>query len=229
VNGSLPATLPLFPSDSGAVVSKAAMVGTIEALAGLCGEAAVDQAGRRRFGGHSLRVTGAQHLAGVGIPLTTILLLGRWASDAICRYVAEAPLHSLATDLRRGAGESCTERVVQDLQAQVAEVTKLFEALQQKAQEQAAKEAFSPPPLAQAAAASAASGPAYIINELRTERTIHRAWAGPEHLYSACHWRSPCGWQYGLARHSRTHTLPERARRLCRRCFRLEHLTGVLR
>ena len=46
----------------------------------------------QRFGGHSLRVAGAQLLAASGIPLQLIQLLGRWTSLAIQRYTQEAAL-----------------------------------------------------------------------------------------------------------------------------------------
>jgi hypothetical protein len=79
----------------GTAVAKVDMVKCIERAAVLCGEPLVDSLGSRRYGGHSLRVTGAQYLASVGVPLLTIQLLGRWASDIIARYVAEAPLCAL--------------------------------------------------------------------------------------------------------------------------------------
>ena len=44
-----------------------------------------------RFGAHittqSLRVGGATHLLGVGIPLAEIMKEGRWKSDAVWRYL----------------------------------------------------------------------------------------------------------------------------------------------
>eukprot|EP00971_Amphidinium_carterae_P155574 3085259-Amphidinium_carterae.1 len=60
------------------------------------GERVTDDEGRRRFTGHTpLHVTGAQHLAAVGVPLHLIQLQTRWTSDAIMRYVREAPLLNL--------------------------------------------------------------------------------------------------------------------------------------
>jgi hypothetical protein len=93
--GKLASDLPLFPTVRGTAVAKVDMVKCIERAAVLCGEPLVDSLGSRRYGGHSLRVTGAQYLASVGVPLLTIQLLGRWASDIIARYVAEAPLCAL--------------------------------------------------------------------------------------------------------------------------------------
>lgn len=52
-----------------------------------------------RFSGHTLRIAGAQFLASHNVPLHTILLLGRWASRAVERYVQEAALHVPANPL----------------------------------------------------------------------------------------------------------------------------------
>ena len=48
--------------------------------------------GIRRFGGHSLRVTGARLMAGMGFSIVLIQLMARWSFEAVLRYVAEAPL-----------------------------------------------------------------------------------------------------------------------------------------
>ena len=44
------------------------------------------------LGGPSLRVTGTQHPASIGVDLVTIALLVRWASAIMLRYAEEAPL-----------------------------------------------------------------------------------------------------------------------------------------
>ena len=36
---------------------------------------------------HSLRVTGAQQFAGLGMDIILIMLIGRWSSDAFLRYI----------------------------------------------------------------------------------------------------------------------------------------------
>ena len=50
--------LPMFPSASGGFVDKRHVVTCIEAVASLIGEPLEDHRGVRRYGGHSLRVTG---------------------------------------------------------------------------------------------------------------------------------------------------------------------------
>ena len=55
--------------------------------------------GMRRFGGHTPRVTGAQAYAVLGIEVNKIRILARHSGDTILRYVADAPLRSLRTDM----------------------------------------------------------------------------------------------------------------------------------
>ena len=90
---------PLFPTLGNQVPTKAKMVATFEHFAGLTGERITNTAGLRLFGGHTLRVTGAQALAAHGIEVAKIKILARHSSDAIYRYVAEAPLTTLRSDL----------------------------------------------------------------------------------------------------------------------------------
>ena len=87
---------PLFPSSSAAVRSRAeaiqALTQTLQA-AGLPTEFAdADGTLRPLYGGHALRVTGAQFLAGNGVPVPVVQLLGRWSSKAVERYTQGAPL-----------------------------------------------------------------------------------------------------------------------------------------
>ena len=69
--------LPLFPHVLGQIVDKNAVVSTIEAVAMKLNLPLTSDLGQRLYGGHSLRVGGAQHLAAVGVPLLTIQLLAR--------------------------------------------------------------------------------------------------------------------------------------------------------
>ena len=90
---------PLFPTDGGSPPAKTAMVTTIEALALATGQQLVDAHDTRAFGGHTLRVTGAQLLAELGLEVMKIRIFARHGGDTILRYVAEAPLRTLRSDL----------------------------------------------------------------------------------------------------------------------------------
>ena len=52
------------------------------------------------FGGHSLRVAGAQRLASLGVEVVKIMVLARWSGSTVFRYTKEAPLDSLPKDVK---------------------------------------------------------------------------------------------------------------------------------
>ena len=90
---------PLFPTVTGEVADKEAVVQSFEAIASALDEPLYTPDGVRRYGGHSARVTGAQSLAAHGVEVLKIRILARHSSDAIMRYVADAPLKALRQDL----------------------------------------------------------------------------------------------------------------------------------
>ena len=97
--GHSPQDTPLFCNSDGSTPSKADMVLTFEQLASRCDQPIHNRDGLRLFGGHSVRVTGAQALAACGIEVSKIRILARHSGEAILRYVAESPLRSLRSDL----------------------------------------------------------------------------------------------------------------------------------
>ena len=74
--------------------------------------------GSERISGHSLRVTGAQGLAGRGWNLWTVQLLGRWGSDSVKGYFREAPLQALLHS--RPTEQLDIDTVVEQLVAKLA-------------------------------------------------------------------------------------------------------------
>lgn len=91
----LKAGSPLFPDRRGNYCTKAGVVDTIRAAAEASGMQIRDSDGNHRLSGHTFRITGARFLAATGLDPITIQLLGRWGSNAVLTYLAEAPLLSL--------------------------------------------------------------------------------------------------------------------------------------
>lgn len=88
-----PAVLPLFPSNSGATLSRVQTVAAIRAVVGGSGQdtsVELVHAGcsevRERSSEHSMRVSGAQLFAKMGWNVAVIMALGRWGSMAVARY-----------------------------------------------------------------------------------------------------------------------------------------------
>ena len=69
---------PLFPTASGAPCSKEAMSATFVQAALRLGVETLSADGSEIVSGHSLRVTGAQGLARLGLDTWAIQLIGRW-------------------------------------------------------------------------------------------------------------------------------------------------------
>ena len=87
---------PLFPGEDGQVISKHKTNIHLRAALTTAGISTTmtDANGyvHELFGGHSLRVSGAQFLAAAGVQLSLIQLLGRWSSTAVERYTQQAAL-----------------------------------------------------------------------------------------------------------------------------------------
>ena len=81
-----------IPTRTRVVVSKQAMVRTIERAAINLSIPLAAPDGCERVSGHSLRVSGAQGLARMGWDFWAIQLHGRWHSDVVKHYVREAHL-----------------------------------------------------------------------------------------------------------------------------------------
>lgn len=196
---------PLFPNDKGQVMSKEESIGLIRKTL-----AAADipltrlgQSGKQehRYHGHCLRVSGAQFMARHQIPLHTILLLGRWASRAVERYVQEAALTVHAQPLAHPA--PCTPApipVASETPAKRKRTTSPPVALQQvQSQITDLAEKVSkiniPPPYIQG-------------------RKVHLA-DPREMMAPPAEWATRCGWRYGLVRFLRVQEKDP----ACQKCF----------
>jgi len=101
VGGRPAMDLPLFPSSAGAAVTKQAFTATILHAASLLNVPLSNREGTLRVSGHSLRPTGAQGLARLGLDVWAIQLLGRWGSGSVMEYVRESAASPEAAISRR--------------------------------------------------------------------------------------------------------------------------------
>ena len=90
---------PLFPASGGGVLTKQETIDIIRSVlqkseVPLTRPGAAGSEPVSRFHGHCLRVSGAQLLSRLRVPVSTIMLLGRWGSKSIERYIQEAELES---------------------------------------------------------------------------------------------------------------------------------------
>ena len=206
---------PLFPTRGGTVPSKAKMVLTLEHFATQCGEPLVNSAGLRVFGGHSMRVTGAQTLAAQGIEVSKIRILARHSGDAVLRYVAEAPLTTLRADL--GISESSASTIVHASGARVWK-HKVEAALAKLDKQEAQISALQRVVTASRAIVFAQNLRTMAIHAMRPGDSVHTA----------------CGWGVGPRMQARggvrwLHTIEgELWTRLCERCLLPERRAAQL-
>ncbi|CAE7206172.1 unnamed protein product [Symbiodinium natans] len=159
------------------------------------------QAMLERFNGHVLRVSGAQFLARRLVPLPTIMLLGRWGSRSVERYVQEAALETFSLDQIFDPSVHVAEpakkkrdqlncEAVGDSLAALTEKLEILAARVEALQER--------PPL--------------VVGKKAHARDPHELDKLP------VTWRTRCGlWQYGCAAFTRASEAPVATR--CRRCF----------
>ena len=91
-----PQGMPLIPNASGHTISQDQLIQIFRDTIQLTGTT-MERPGpagdpRPRFSQHTCRVSGAQFLTRLGYSLEAVQLIGRWGSDAIKRYIQEAPL-----------------------------------------------------------------------------------------------------------------------------------------
>ena len=111
--------LPLFPDEAGSVVLKSAMTETIRQAAARLEVPLVAPDGSERVSGHSLRVSGAQGLIRLGWHPWAVQLQGRWESDAVKRYIRDAPLSSTSVDPGQARSGPDLEHLVAEVVRQV--------------------------------------------------------------------------------------------------------------
>ena len=98
---------PLFPTRTGKVPTKGAVVAAITELVLITGIWLTAQA--KAIAGHVLRVTGARFLTRHGLDILSVQLLGRWGSNVIAQYIGEVPVEELARKFRRAQGAQSRE------------------------------------------------------------------------------------------------------------------------
>jgi len=191
---------PLFPTAAGEIVSKEAVVSALELCVAAAGGQELDKEGNRRYGGHSFRVTGARHLAALGLELLVIMALARWMSHIILHYVRDAPLAAITdtykalsrksrqpyTDLLGEVGES-----VKALSGALADHKCLLNNLRGDLDAHKEHQLV----IAQAGAMAPESSRAKSV--FNTNGKEHCILVGGDLSTLPLLWRTKCGWKFG--------------------------------
>ena len=206
--------VPLFPSVDGGVCKKQEIVRALEATITATGVAITSASGARVFGGHSFRVAGAQRLATIGVDVTKIMILGRWSSATVLRYVQEAPIGNLTEQVCDLEHQQDTVRTIAKLQHQITglgaagkdQVEGLRSELASAVRGMQSK--FAP------------SKELSVIARVGGKRHKVRRAAVDGLDVNPAHWKTRCGSHFGgwtFTRHEATEDFPTDC--LCARCF----------
>ena len=208
---------PLFPNEGDAYCSKQGVINTIRKAIEVSGGVCQDGAGRWTVSGHTFRITGARMLSTLGLDPITVQLLGRWGSQAVLSYLAEAPLSSMAErmgsktlnkwvssssgppagemDIRGTADKALTE--TRNLKKRLEEQLQRITALERSADD----------------TSDQVEGIAtYLDEQMQNERWyVENIISEVMHISlvkldtSPSEWRTLCGWEFSGKRHAKTH------------------------
>ena len=190
IGAGLPLHLPLFPDEAGQWCTRAGFVDSITAFTVALELAPYDSMGRCQIGEHVWRVTGARMLAALDLPQPVIMLLARWGSEAILRYVADAPLSRL-TEAYLERVQAASVSVLGTVPADCPTASSVFPAYTSAALALADASASS---LLGEPALNAAQ-PRFATNDSTGSKFVHiiamrQAWERPKPG------RTVCGWDY---------------------------------
>ena len=226
---------PLVPTETGHAPTKHVMVrffrDTIAATGTPITRPNSEGADVERFSGHVLRVSGAQWLARMGMGVHQIQLLGRWSSSAVERYVQMAPLlqvEKMAGELLHPSSSRRVDIGNDDLESETAtaqpsegvpfppsgqdgpgcDPSKVAE---QSAEIQSLRDQV-------ASLKQVILEPEQVLIH-RTKSHIVHVGCVAESANNPVHWRTRCGWSYGLTNFYRLASM-QTGFRGCRKCFR---------
>ena len=232
VDGALPPGLPFFPGISGEAVDKATVVTSVEAVASRLSLPLKATDGRNAFGGHVFRVSGARHLAAVGMDPRVIMVHARWQSNVVLRYVQEAPLVGLTDTYRRltapttstSSSSSSWLAPVAAQAPQLGERIRVAEVTAEQARKMAEENAETTTEMegkinVMQTALEDLRGqllPKYVISRYGGTHIVGNNWC---HIPTSA-WKAACGWAYGGSSFHRSPVPGTVVEQHCPRCFR---------
>ena len=214
--------LPLFPDRAGLTISKAAVVKTIEATIVCMGLPIQNDTGGNLYGGHSFRVTGARRLAELGVEVAKIMILARWSSEAVFRYIKDAPLTHLPAEVAALEEQDDIRGRIGALSIELAATQDQIAETKDKARADLA---------AAVAALTEKCAPAaqkMVVAKLSgRKRKVHHA-AECEADANPSEWRTLCGLAFAgwrFSRHASVDAFPPDV--VCKNCFQQQPSTAV--
>lgn len=157
-----------------------------------------------RFGGHALRVSGSQHMTRLGFPTNLIMLLGRWGSMAILRYIQDSPLQAMLSctpgtpaSNTNAPGTAGVEPELKKMKTETAGVQADLGVLKARLRE------------LETTVTNLNRVPTYVVGKKAHTPDPRESELPP------LTWTSKCGWNYGASKFTRS----DQKINLCIKCF----------
>lgn len=230
------ADFPLVPTEDGTIPSKYYMTQffrqTIAATGTPTTRPNAEGTQTERFSGHVLRVSGAQWLSRLGMESQQVQLLGRWSSAAVEKYLQMAPLLQVevrgpallhddrgsAVDLRQADLVQDPPRVQEGRADNVPEEQEDVQDLRREEAEGDGRVAIEDLREQVASLKQVVLEPQQVLIHRAKSHIVHVG-SVSESANAPVHWRSRCGWAYGMTNFYRLQSL-QTGFRGCRKCFR---------
>ena len=202
---------PLFSQDM-EFMTKAQTIEAIREVltaAGIATQRQGDAGMVERFHGHCLRVSGAQYLTQLKFSAQLVMLIGRWGSQAILRYIQDSPLAAMLEDEIKESPLEAPSQVPTQREDHAPAIKRLRSA---QADTNTKMETMEAKITALAAEVSVINyTPKYIVGK-KTHLPDTR-----EKVLTPRSWVARCGWAYGMSRFRRTDEEGDK----CRKCFQI--------
>jgi len=213
----LPKGLPFFPDLNGSTVTKEKMVESFNMVVSKTGKNVKNERGQHVYSGHTLRVTGARFLAGIGMEIMVLMLLARWGSQVVLRYVQDAPLKACTSTTRDLLAKLTMMDTLTKITDKMEENTRAVKSWQEKIDELSQVKEVSEARLL--ALEDKQEDKLYICN--KASGVWHERY-GEETDRPPSDWVAKCGYRYGYADFTRAREVPESIlwQRVCDKCMK---------
>ena len=220
---------PFSPNLHGEGVSKEAMARAIILVALALGLVIVKASGKQKYTGHIFRIGGARHLARAAVQLMLIMILARWDSHVILRYVRDAPLSGLTDEYKKGkstsisssSSHSAPPAIEDDRKSGNKFAVKAMNQLKEMAEEVKKVQAELDDAKKHIEVVESAVHPIYVVSDKYQKWHITFPYADVQKKS----WKCRCGWKYGKSVFDRMVNLPDdlSVTDKCKDCFEIQH------
>ena len=216
-------TFPFAPSQTGEVMEKVQVVDAIQLTAQAAGLPTRGADGKLIFTGHIWRIMGSRHMVRNGVQVPIAMLMARWDSNAVLRYIKDAPLITITGEFKRGV-RALKIKAIEDKHQEfkgfskkaLADLQALRSTVEHHEQELAGMGATL-------SKLKSAVHPIYVISDKYRKWHVVPKFAG----VAVSLWKARCGWRYGASKFERRSKPPAEwgPDERCPRCFDLPNIS----